>query len=337
MNKFNIANPKTNLQLLLLLVFIYSLSLVIFRWIPGLGITVLISFVFYLLLLFGKKSLPFGGLNGALYILLLVWSIIVTLGTFSKNMWYTNDVLEGHMLAVFASPLFLPNFLPFILLLINKKNFELRYLVGICAVLSVIYIAFYPIAFFNMIHFSWDNSINLFEEGSYMDFVDNSTLGIRDIEVPVMMMFLYCYLDNKLWKRFLLTTLGAFIILLYLARRGAVVMMILQIVGCWGMYSFMDKKTSKAKMIIIALVVCGLAYFLVSKNADGFLGTLLERADEDSRSGVEANFWLDILKDDSIFFGRGWFGEYYDAIFGKMRPHIETGYMSLILRGGVCI
>ena len=34
--------------------------------------------------------------------------------------------------------------------------------------------------------------------------------------------------------------------------------------------------------------------------------------------------------------GRGWFGTYYEPIFGRYRPEIETGYLVLVLRGG-CI
>ena len=331
----NLFRPKTNIQVLILLVLVYSLSLVIFRWIPGLGIPVIISLGFYYLILSSQKKFPIGGFCGVIYLLLLIWSLVITFSTFTTHIAYTKDVLGGNMLAVFASPLFLPNFLPFILLFLNKRNFDIKYLISVCGFLSIIYMFFYPFAFYNMIHFSWDNSINLFEEGSYMDFVNNSTLGIRNIEVPLFMFFLYRYIDNKLWRRFAIVALGSFLLILYMARRGAIAMSLLNFIACWAMYAFTDKKTSKFKMVLILLLIVSLGYLLFAKNSVGFLGTLLERFDEDSRSAVEYNFWLDILKDDSIYFGRGWFGEYYDPLFGRMRPHIETGYMSLILRGGV--
>ena len=72
---------------------------------------------------------------------------------------------------------------------------------------------------------------------------------------------------------------------------------------------------------------------MVQKYADTFLLNLINRSFEDSRSGVEDNFWQDMKLGDLVF-GRGWFGEYYDHSFCGWRSSIETGYMSLILRGG---
>lgn len=74
---------------------------------------------------------------------------------------------------------------------------------------------------------------------------------------------------------------------------------------------------------------------LFSNMAETFFATLMERGDEDSRSGVEESFYADMKTETDWIFGRGWFGAYYDPIFNKPRLGVETGYLTLILRGGL--
>ena len=100
------------------------------------------------------------------------------------------------------------------------------------------------------------------------------------------------------------------------------------------MYALSDKKTSKFKMILMATIVVGICFVLFTNMSDSFFSTLMERGDENTRSGVEESFYADMKSQLDWIFGRGWFGRYYDPIFSVFRSSIETGYLALILRGG---
>ena len=84
----------------------------------------------------------------------------------------------------------------------------------------------------------------------------------------------------------------------------------------------------------MATIVVGVIFVLFTNLSDSFFSTLIERGDEDSRSGVEESFYSDMKSQADWLFGRGWFGQYYEALTGYYRSAIETGFLALILRGG---
>ena len=100
------------------------------------------------------------------------------------------------------------------------------------------------------------------------------------------------------------------------------------------LYLFYDKKSSKFLQVIGAIVTVAVCFFIFTNNQDSFFSILTERGMEDSRSIVEQNMIADMHGWDWIV-GRGLFGEYYDPMFEMNRPDIETGYLALILKGGV--
>ena len=145
------------------------------------------------------------------------------------------------------------------------------------------------------------------------------------------MLYFKKYLSQKRWKWYLIAYVGSILIGAYLARRGGLVMSVLYLVLAWGMYLLNDKRTSKLKMVFMALIVIGLIYILFSNMADSFFSTLLERGDENTRDGVEVSFYADMKSQTDWIFGRGWFGQYYEPIFKTYRSSIETGFLAIVL------
>lgn len=121
----------------------------------------------------------------------------------------------------------------------------------------------------------------------------------------------------------------------YLARRGNLAMLGLYLALAWLMYAMFDKKTSKIKLIFISILVIALGYGFFTGSVDSFFATLSERGDENTREGVELAFFFDMRDINDWIFGRGWFGQYYDFVFGYKRFGVETGYLTIILRGGL--
>ena len=78
---------------------------------------------------------------------------------------------------------------------------------------------------------------------------------------------------------------------------------------------------------------------ILNKNQNGLFSYLIERGDEDTRSDVEVSFVKDMNTKDWMI-GRGINGQYFcpdieeDDVTGY-RSVIETGYLQIILKGGI--
>ena len=243
------------------------------------------------------------------------------------------------LLAYFSSSYFLPNLMPLILLVIpTQEGFDFRYLWRVMWLMVILYLCYYPFAFWSMTHYNWSFNVagaSWGEAGTYGDFITNSTKGIAAIAPVVIMIYFKKYIPVRTWKWFMAAFVGSILIQAFMARRGGLATSILYFVLMWGMYSFNDRRVSKVKMILIALAVVGVCLVLFSNMADSFFSTLMERGTADSRSGVEEGFYKDMDSASDWIFGRGWFGQYYEPAYGIFRSSIETGYLALILRGGL--
>ena len=147
---------------------------------------------------------------------------------------------------------------------------------------------------------------------------------------------------------------GTYLLLMLLnARRNVTFTLVL-----YGFFSYLitlidDWKRHPAKVfMIITGSVLGL--LLLQLNMDnltsGAFNRMSSRATEDSRSGVEELFFVDFASSpaEDWIFGRGMDGGYYQIVKNEdtgevsdNRKGIETGYLHLVLKGGlvyaVCI
>ncbi len=202
--------------------------------------------------------------------------------------------------------------------------------------LGIIYLIISPFSVINMFLYNYDSSMEIGynEEGGYGDFIHHSTLHISAFETPVIMYYWKKYFSNKQWGVFLLVSVIALFFTLFLARRGQLLIYFTYFSLCYFLYLMCDKQTSKLISLLSGGVILIIGVVFVIIGSDSFLSLIFERGMGDSRSGVEQNFYnsMDL---QCLIFGRGWFGQYYDDMFGNYRNGIETGYLTLILRGGI--
>ena len=331
---------------MMLSILLYSLVGVLKYYLPAFlsnVITSVCGFGFIVLVIMNIRRCTLTGWTRALYLFLVLWTLCLTLrmfliddvrGTFSEY-----NGITTWLLAYFSSSYFLPNLMPLILLVIPMQDgFDFRYLWRVMWLMVILYLCYYPFAFWSMTHYNWSFNVagaSWGEAGTFGDFVSNSTKGISSIAPAVIMIFFKKYLPTRTWKWFMIAFVGSILIQAFMARRGGLATSILYLVLVWGMYSFNDRSVSKVKMTLMALAVIGVCFLLFSGMADSLFSTLIERGVADSRSGVENGFYRDMDSAVDWIFGRGWFGQYYEPIFGKYRSSIETGYLALILRGGL--
>lgn len=332
---------------IMLSILVYSLVGVLKYYLPNTlsnALMTLSAFMFIIVVCRHASGFHLKGFTGLSYGVLIIWSLCLTF-----HMFFIADIrttfvdyhgLTTWLLAYFGSPMFLPNLIPFVILAFPiDYEFDFRYLWRVMWLLCILYMCYYPFAFWNMTHYTWSmDSVAGTEwgdKGTYGDFITNSTMGIAALAPVVIMVFFKRYLPKKCWICFLISYVGSILIAAFLARRGGLALSVSFLVLAWIMYALSDKETSTFDMILMAAIVVGIVFVLFTNMSDSFFSTLMERGDEDTRSGVEESFYADMKSQVDWIFGRGWFGRYYDPIFSNFRSSIETGYLALILRGGL--
>lgn len=338
--------PSRREHWIILAIFIYSLNGVFKYYLPSAicnYLQVFSALTFIFVVFKNISGLNLRGITGVLYGILIIWSLCLTF-----HMFFLADVrstfteyhgLTTWLLAYFGSAMFLPNLIPFVILAFPRNyQFDFKYLWRVIWLMCILYLCYYPFAFWSMTHYSWSfvevAGTQWGDKGTYGDFITNSTIGIASIAPAVIMVYFKRYISSRQWKYFLLAFVGSILIQAFMGRRGGLAISLLYLVFAWIMYSLNSKGVTKVKMVVMALLVAGLCYMLFNNMADSFFSTLMERGMEDSRGGVEDGFYADMKKQTDWLFGRGWFGEYYEPLIGEYRHSIETGYLVLILRGG---
>jgi hypothetical protein len=175
---------------------------------------------------------------------------------------------------------------------------------------------------------------------------NQDSLGIvelsSDLSFPCGFILLtYKYHSNK---RVVLAAAAMLVSLLFAiirARRGLIIMTSSIILFAYLIYFF----TSKHKLLTLYLsffvVIIGIIYMvhLYKPEKNPIFSFILERGDEDTRTGVELYFYDDMKGKDWLI-GRGINGEYFcpdmePNQITNFRHVIETGYLQAILKGGV--
>jgi hypothetical protein len=132
----------------------------------------------------------------------------------------------------------------------------------------------------------------------------------------------------------------SFLFAIYRARRGLSFICLTILFFAFLIYFYNTK--SKIAIVYFLVLAIVLGIFKISNtykiNYGGLFGYVLERGEADTRTGVEIFFYNDMKTKDWIF-GRGINGEYYcpgiDSDETDYRSYIETGYLQIILKGGL--
>lgn len=337
---FHSLKPRRVEHYILISIFLYSLGDFLgYNVSSTLGRCVsLLGFCLFFRLLFNIKikHLPLQGWALFFYLLLLIDIIYVTIQTFFfHDSSFIGEGISGKLNNIVFSNMFLPSIMPFMLLLFKKDHqMDIRYFVRFMMGMTVLYLCLYPFAFYNMLFFKYSTHAYSTQEGSYGDFIANSSLRISAFMVPFIMYYFRKYITNRQWLYSMLVSVGALLIAIYTARRGRTVTYLMYY-GCFFfLYFIKSRHTSKILLIFRGILVLLLIALVVVYKWDSFFSLIVERGTEDTRSGVELSFFMD-MDEQSWIWGRGWFGQYYDPLFGEDRNGVETGYLTLILRGGI--
>jgi len=283
---------------------------------------------------FGLMKLKFDNkLLEILFIINLLYSVTIVL----RGSTYDKDALKQ----MFLDPTFgiLPYFASVVILLaknigVYKKIFNILLIFGVFFLL-------YVYIFYDTLH-DYDR-LNLVSQG----LVENFSVFLA---LPMgFLLFNSIYFGGK--KTFLgigaknifaiLVMLVTLFFAIFRARRGLIFMCACTAASV-GMIYLMGTKR-KALIIAMTILLAGAAFVFVSSMKEhSIFSFLIDRGEEDTRSGVEVWMYADMSSTDWII-GKGIKGKYYcpivenvnDAEGAGFRDSIETGYLQIILKGGM--
>ena len=272
--------------------------------------------------------------------LLSVWIVILTLRLPFANGQdsFIGNSTEASIAKLFLRQQFVPSLFPLILFTFKwYRPINLVYFAKISALLALFFMMLYPFAFVRLMQFRWIAGMSGWNELIVSDDVniwEYATFGIICITPPGVVLFWRGFIDKRIVIITCMALIGQLLIYLYLARRAYSLELCMVLSFAWMFYVF-SSNTSKRSLLLFSILGVTLLFVMYYYYGDRFLNAIVSRGFSDTRSGVESHLYDDMRYVDWLI-GRGWFGTYYEPIFGRYRPEIETGYLVLVLRGG-CI
>ncbi len=126
---------------------------------------------------------------------------------------------------------------------------------------------------------------------------------------------------------------------IYRARRGLIFICATSLAAV-SLWYFINAR-NKAMIIVMSVVMAAtITIYFAGRQAPAMFNFLLDRGEEDTRTGVEDYMYADMSSTDWII-GKGFKGQYFCPVIDNVndpsgyREDIETGYLQIILKGGM--
>ena len=324
--------PRKSEHYLLLSFFMMGLSKYFPQGSPGAYIFMFLAVVFFFgVFILTKWSIHIEGQAGKWYWLLAIWSIGLTI----QFAFTGTQGLGTNFSTIFASKNFLPNLIPLTVLCLKRDDFDLKYLINLLLLMSLVYFLIFPFAIQKvMAAGAIIQASGLAAAGEeYLEMIHESTMGITYFFPGFLVLFFRKYIKNVYFYVFLAIIFEYLFLNTYMARRGNVLICSLYLLLFWFTYSTRENRIDFKTVMLGIIVFAGISYFVIS-NENSIFSIFFERLDTDSRSGLADDFINDFNTMDWII-GRGWFGKYAGSFANGLRDVIEVGYLYLILKGGI--
>ena len=335
MTSFNINSliPHRREDWMLLSVILNSLiniSGVLSNALPYVLMIISVIIFFYILLKYCRR-VPLTGITGKCYSLMIVWTIILTLHMFL----FAESASFSYY---FASNTFFPYLLPLLIMCFPRDyRIDLKYYWRIQWIFCIIFIILFPFAIRKVMAYgAIVQSMGM--DGSnvgeyYQEMISAHAFAV--LATCTIMIYFKDYLRHKKWYLYIIATVCLLFLMAYSGRRGNTAIYILYFAFIF-IVNFYSNKITLRSLILWCSIILGL-YYVVSGSLDSTFSILRDRAYIDSRSKVEDAFFADFNSIQDWLFGRGWMGAYFDRDFGKNRELVETGYLNLLLHGGLLL
>lgn len=265
----------------------------------------------------GKLSI----INKLLFTILCIWIFIIVLRfdfsiENSLRVLVRNQALLSYMLI-----LIVPQFAK-----AQNIDFILHYLYKLNKLYLIMLVPLIPLA------------ISLFRNGEIVEGQTIFEAVHTYVGGGLLFLIIFSYKFEKV-KIIHLTALLNFILAAYFGRRGILLLYIATYI-IWLIVQMTRQKLSKRLYILFIFSVIILALVWVTlKYGEELFPFLFGRLTDDTRSFTEEELLYDLERSHDTTFGRGIMGGYMSIIetnsLAQMRSGIETGYLDMMLHGGI--
>jgi hypothetical protein len=271
---------------------------------------------------------PFNGFFGFVFYLFIIWSLFIIFRPdgFSISLMRQNIVNKYNWIG-FVAPL---------IVFMGIKQLSLNTLYRFIYLYGIVGIILFAI---NFQHYIVKPSINM-NYDAYRDYIKNVNKIFEALFTASFIIVSFRFVSNKYNKiAFLSMALGLFLSTIT-ARRSQIFMYLLMFIFSFYSYIFYSNNKSKFIRLLFVLFIISSIAFLFYIYLSSF-SLILSRLEDNSRAPVEEYFFNSFRGHTTDWiFGRGINGTYYSPIFADIninpnRDIIETGYLYLILKGGV--
>ena len=281
-----------------------------------------------------KSKMPFQNNDtNFIYFVFIFWQAIVLLRGFS-NFEHTDLLIYNIFLNPFS---FLAYTMPLVLLF-GYKNFDFNYFTKAGTVMNVIFILS-VIIFFRDI-FVVEYTLTADEDTGYGVIASLSSRLVSLYRITSFILLIPFFVSKKVWRLNFACWCIALVVIMIGARRSVIFSLVMT--GIAALYFYVKKKKSGTwKRVIITFMFLGGCFVYISNNISTTFTLLEERAMEDTRKDVEEYMTKDMFDNTNDWiWGRGVGGTYISPLHPEKlnpprRASMETGYLYIILQGGV--
>jgi hypothetical protein len=276
-----------------------------------------------------KVIIPLHGLVRAVFYFYLIWSFVIILRPLFEGVSYSLDSIHPYLEFGLTSYL-----LPFVVIL-GIEIISLPKLFKIIYIFAIIGFIYFVLNFKNM--------MNITSSGVLITTEDSDNIGINDLAYLYESWFcpsalsILCYeFISKKQKWVVFSSMAMLLFsMLYFARRGGVVIYSGYFIATNYLFLLRSNGANRFSKALFSLLIIGTVSLAVFMYSDTTFSLLFMRGNENTRSGVDESITRYLDSENAWFFGKGIEGAYPDSNFDKPRYTHETGYLYMILKGGV--
>lgn len=288
----------------------------------GLGLVIIFFNAFVNL----KNIKPFKGFVLFLFLFYLIWSLFIVIRPFISSEIFNAD---GFSL---ISPFTWLSYTTPLIVFLGIKNLPLRSIFKFSYIYGIIGIVLLVLKYKEI--FAVDQT---FDSDEYQDYIGVAGIPIGFLSFSSFMVLCYAYVSSRYRLIAFSTLILALFISLYTARRSAVFMTTVIFIFTFYIYVFASRNSSSVLKILATIPLFILGFNIFNSYANSTFSFFFSRIDEDTRNGV-VEFFYKSFQGETLdwIIGRGINGTYNCPIFDNPnRGMIETGYLHIILKGGV--
>lgn len=274
-----------------------------------------------------KRVIPLNGSIKMLFYAYILWIVLIILRPLFTGSSYSQ--LSIHPYANFGLTSYL---LPLIVLL-GVNTISLPKLFRIIFLFSIIGFVFFVVNFTKM------QAVVLRGETMTLDGVT----GLAELAYNYYFWFsissfsLLCYefVSSKYKWVAIFTAIFTLFLMTYFARRSFIFMYSLYFSGMFYLYLEQSKSKNRLFKMIFLLFLAYIIFEIVTRYSSSTFSILFNRLEEDTRSSVDEVLIKYLNRENAWWFGNGIEAAYKHPEFDKPRYVHETGYLYLIMKGGV--